>query len=176
MTHSDRRRRGPSVFSTLHNPNGMQIFCVTFTFCSIVVVQKCGNNMENSRFSIIAFSCWVVCRSSMTNWLTWNPTARNKTTWQYRVVVPRPVRQWRGTLFSPWSHYVSPHQERHIAFVLSVCLSVCLSQILCTELSQNYWANFDETWSGYPLGMYQELIRCWTMWPNFQGHQGSKGH
>ena len=24
--------------------------------------------------------------------------------------------------------------------------------------------------------MSEEVIRFWTMWPNFHGHQGSKGH
>ena len=37
------------------------------------------------------------------------------------------------------------------------------SRILCTQLNQNSWANFDETWWGYPLGMSKELIRVWAM-------------
>ncbi len=73
---------------------------------------------------------------------------------------------------------------RHINFVLSVCLSIRLSvcpsgrpsRILCTQLSQNSSANSADTWWGYPLGMSNELIRVSPMWPNFQGHQGSKGH
>ena len=71
---------------------------------------------------------------------------------------------------------MSPPTGGDIDFVLSVCPSGRLSQILCTQLSQHSWANFDENWWGYLLYMSKELIRFWTMLPNCQGRQGSKGH
>ena len=35
-----------------------------------------------------------------------------------------------------------------------------LSRILCTRLSQNSWANFDETWWGYPWECFRNWLHC----------------
>ena len=54
----------------------------------------------------------------------------------------------------------------------SVHLSTHPSQNLFIWLRQNYWSKFDETWCGYPLRLFNEVIRFWGIWPNFQGQIG----
>ncbi len=100
---------------------------------------------------------------------------------KFAVIYAFCILQGRSWNF-PWccsqivmSPHPPPFRGRPIDFMLSVCPSVRPSRILCTHLSKNYCANVDDTWWGYPLGMSKELIRFWSMWPDFQGHQGSKG-
>ena len=68
---------------------------------------------------------------------------------------------------------MSPWRDIYI----SICPSGRLSQILCTKLSQNYWAKFNETW--YSGNTPWECLRkCldFELWPSCQCHQRSKGH
>ena len=68
---------------------------------------------------------------------------------------------------------VSNQEIYNIFQILGVfCHESCVLIWAETTGSGQIWWNL----LGHPLGMSKELITFWTMWPNFQGHQGSKGH